>query len=204
MKTKNVISSLLCGMFMFAGQQAIANTYLLNQSNTLADGVDYAQVDVTENAGNLNFTVTALEPTNWKFSNFYFNLGGATGAITLTGLPSGWNADNGKNDQNVSEFGVFSDGAKGTGSSLQSVFSFTADGTNTLSFANLLANDEGWIFAAHVQCQSKRNNPCSGVDGETSHHIAGPEISPVPIPGAIWLFGSALMGFINMSSRRKV
>ena len=201
MKTKNVISSLLCGMFMFAGQQAFANTYLLNQSNTLADGVNYAQVDVTENAGNLNFTVTALEPTNWKFSNFYFNLGGATGAITLTGLPSGWNADS---DQNVSEFGVFSDGTKGKGNSLQSVFSFTADGTNTLSFANLLANDEGWIFAAHVQCQSKKNNPCSGVDGETSHHIAGPEISPVPIPGAIWLFGSALMGFINMSSRRKV
>lgn len=201
MKTKNVISSLLCGMFMFAGQQAFANTYLLNQSNTLADGVNYAQVDVTENAGNLNFTVTALEPTNWKFSNFYFNLGGATGAITLTGLPSGWNADS---DQNVSEFGVFSDGTKGKGNSLQSVFSFTADGTNTMSFANLLANDEGWIFAAHVQCQSKKNNPCSGVDGETSHHIAGPEISPVPIPGAIWLFGSALMGFINMSSRRKV
>ena len=201
MKTKRLISSVLCGLFLFAGQQAYANTYFLNQSNTLADGVNYAQVDVLETAGNLNFTVTALEPTNWKFSNFYFNLGGSTGAITLTGLPSGWNADT---DQNVSEFGVFSDGAKGKGKSLQSVFSFTADGTNTLSFANLLANDEGWIFAAHVQCQSKRNNPCSSVDGETSHHIAGPEISPVPIPGAIWLFGTALIGFVSMSSRRKV
>ena len=71
---------------------------------------------------------------------------------------------------------------------------FTADGTNTLSFANLLANDDGWIFAVHVQCQDKRNNPCSAVDGETSHHIAGPEISPIPIPGAIWLFGTALSG----------
>ena len=200
MKTKRLISSLLCGLFLFAGQQAYANTYFLNQSNTLADGVNYAQVDVLETAGNLNFTVTALVPTNWKFSNFYFNLGGSTGAVTLTGLPSGWKADT---DQNVSEFGVFSDGAKGKGKSLQSVFSFTADGTNTLSFANLLANDEGWIFAAHVQCQSK-NNSCSSVDGETSHHIAGPEISPVPIPGAIWLFGTALIGFVSMSSRRKV
>ena len=201
MKAKNLISSLLCGLFVFAGQQAYANTYFLNQSNTLADGFNYAQVDVLENAGNLNFTVTALEPTNWKFSNFYFNLGGSTGAITLTGLPTGWNADT---DQNVSEFGVFSDGAKGRGNSLQSVFSFTADGTSTLSFANLLANDDGWIFAAHVQCQNKRNNPCSAVGDETSHHIAGPEISPIPIPGAVWLFGTALMGFISMSSRRKV
>ena len=201
MKAKNLISSLLCGLFVFAGQQAYANTYFLNQSNELADGVNYAQVDVLVNAGNLDFIVTALEPTNWKFSNFYFNLGGSTGAITLTGLPSGWNADT---DQNVSEFGVFSDGARGTGRSLQSVFSFTADGTNTLSFANLLANDDGWIFAAHVQCQNKRNNPCSAVGDETSHHIAGPEISPIPIPGAIWLFGTALMGFISMNSRRKV
>ena len=201
MKAKNLISSLLCGLFVFAGQQAYANTYFLNQSNDLADGVNYAQVDVLESGGNLNFTVTALAPTNWKFSNFYFNLGGSTGAITLTGLPLGWNADT---DQNVSEFGEFSDGAKGTGKSLQSVFSFTADGTNTLSFANLLANDEGWIFAGHVQCSGRGGNVCSSVDGETSHHIAGPDISPIPIPGAIWLFGTALMGFISMSNRKKV
>ena len=196
MKTKRLISSLLCSLFLFAGQQAYANTYFLNQSNTHADSVNYAQVDVLETAGNLNFTVTALEPKNWKFSNFYFNLGGSTGAITLTGLPSGWRA---ATNQNVSEFGKFSDGlrkgAKGS--------RFTADGTNTLSFANLLANNKGWIFAAHVQCQGK-NNSCSAVDGKTSHHIAGPDISPIPIPGAIWLFGTALIGFISMSSRRKV
>ena len=197
MKTKRLISSLLCGLFLFAGQQAYANTYFLNQSNTLADSVNYAQVEVLETVGNLNFTVTALEPTNWKFSNFYFNLGGTTGTITLTGLPSGWSAET---VQNVSEFGVFSDGAKGTGSSLQSVFSFTADGTNTLSFANLLANNVGFIFAAHVQCSGRGGNQCSSVDGDTSsHHIAA-----IPIPGAIWLFGTALIGFISMSSRRKV
>ena len=202
MKTKHLISSLLCSLFLFTGQQAYANTYFLNQSNTLADGVNYAQVDVLENAGNLDFTVTALEPTNWKFSNFYFNIGDYTGDITLTGLPSNWVADT---DQNVSEFGVFSDGTrKGAKGSLQSVLSFTADGTNTLSFANLLANNVGFIFAAHVQCSGRGGNQCSSVDGETSHHIAGPDISPIPIPGAIWLFGTALMGFISMNSRRKV
>ncbi len=201
MKAKNLISTLLCGLFVFAGQQAYANTYFLNQSNTLADGVNYAQVDVLESGGNLNFTVTALAPSNWKFSNFYFNLGGSTGDITLTGLPAGWRPDT---NQNVSEFDVFSDGARGRGNSLQSVFSFTADGVNTLSFANLLANDEGWIFAAHVQCSGRGGNVCDSVNGESSHHIAGPDISPVPIPGAIWLFGSALMGFVSMNSRKKV
>ena len=202
MKAKNLISSLLCGLFVFVGQQAYANTYFLNQSNTLADSVNYAQVDVVVNDDNLDFTVKALEPTNWKFSNFYFNLGGSTGAITLTGLPTRWNADT---DQNVSQFGEFSDGIKkGSRGVLQSVFSFTADGVNPLSFANLLENNKGWIFAAHVQCSGKGGNVCDEVDGESSHHIAGPDISPIPIPGAIWLFGTALMGFISMSSRRKV
>ena len=201
MKTKSVISALLGSLFLLAGSQAYANTYFLSQSNTLADDVNYAQVEVLVNDGNLDFTVTALEPTNWKFSDFYFNLGGSTGDITLTGLPTGWTADT---DQNVSEFGLFSDGAKGTGSSLQSIFSFTADGTNTLSLANLIANDEGWIFAGHVQCSTRGGNVCSAVDGETSHQIAGPDISPIPIPGAIWLYGTALMGFISMNSRRKV
>lgn len=201
MKTRKVISALLGSLFLLAGSQAYANTYFLNQSNTLADGVNYAQVDVTVNAGNLDFTVKALEPTNWKFLNFYFNLGDSLGTVSLTGLPSGWSADT---NQNVSQFGVFSDGAKGTGNSLQSIFSFTADGTNTLSLADLVANNDGWIFAGHIQCQDKRNSPCSGVDDVTSHHVAGPDISPIPIPGAIWLFGSALMGFVTFGNRKKV
>ena len=201
MKTKNIISTLLCSLFVFSGQQALANTYFLNQSNELADGVNYAQVDVLETGGNLNFTVTALAPTNWKFSDFYVNLGGPTGDITLTGFPSGWDERPNHND---SEFGRFSDGVKGTGRTLQSVFSFTADGTNTLSFANLLENNKGWIFAAHVQCSGRGGNVCSSVDGEKSHHIAGTDVSPIPIPGAIWLFGTALVGFISMSNRRKV
>lgn len=200
MQRKHLISSLLCSMFLFTGQQAYATTYYLTQSNTLADGVNYAQVDVVESGGNLDFTVTALAPTNWKFSDFYYNLNNYTGVISYTGLPTGWTADT---DQNVSEFGVFSDGASGTGNSLVSVLSFTADGTTAISLADLMVNTDGWIFASHIQCQDKTSSPCSAVDGQTSTFIAGPG-SPVPIPGAIWLFGSALMGFINMSNRRKV
>jgi hypothetical protein len=30
------------------------------------------------------------------------------------------------------------------------------------------------------------------------------EISPVPLPSAVWLFGSALIGFIGMSRRTRV
>ena len=29
-------------------------------------------------------------------------------------------------------------------------------------------------------------------------------VSPVPVPAAVWLFGTALVGFIGLSRRRKV
>lgn len=202
MKRKHLISSLLCSMFLFAGQQASATTYFLNQSTEFADGINYAQVDVDANsAGNLDFTVTALEPSGYRFSDFYFNLSGDTGTVTLTNLPTGWIADT---DQVISAFGEFTDGLrKSAGGTLQSILTFTADGVNDLSLANLVTNEVGFMFASHLQCNT-RDNTCSSVDGATSGHIAGPDISPVPIPGAIWLFGSALMGFVSMNSRKKV
>jgi len=33
---------------------------------------------------------------------------------------------------------------------------------------------------------------------------ATPEVSPLPIPSAVWLFGSALVGFIGMSRHTRV
>ena len=35
-------------------------------------------------------------------------------------------------------------------------------------------------------------------------YIYEPDIPPVPIPAAFWLFGTALVGFVGMSRRRKV
>jgi hypothetical protein len=37
-----------------------------------------------------------------------------------------------------------------------------------------------------------------------SHDAEGSKVSPVPLPAAAWLFGSALFGFIAISNRRKI
>lgn len=37
----------------------------------------------------------------------------------------------------------------------------------------------------------------------SDQHTARSRISDVPLPGAIWLFGSALLAFLGISSRRK-
>ncbi len=38
----------------------------------------------------------------------------------------------------------------------------------------------------------------------SSHWDLNLEISPVPVPAAIWLFGTALVGFVGISRRRKI
>lgn len=201
---KKTLSFLAACLFLtgLTFQPAQASTFYLNQSNTLADGVNYAQVDVTEVAGNLKFEVEVLDPTNWKFSSFFFNLSGA-GAVNLTGLPSGWGLVSGPSPYNVSEFGLFSNGVKGTGNSLQDDFSFIADGANDLTIANLVENNKGWIFAGHTQCQNKNSSPCSKVDYQSSHFISGTgDVSNVPLPAAVWLFGSAIAGLGTLKRRK--
>ena len=61
---------------------------------------------------------------------------------TALAAADGWTA---KTDQNVSEFGVFSDGAKGKGFNRQSAFSFnaTASGLVLLTLNDLVPNDSG-------------------------------------------------------------
>jgi hypothetical protein len=179
---------------------ASASTFYLNQSNTLPDGVNYAQVDVLANGSNLDFTVKALDPTGWKFSNFYFNLAGDPGTVLITGGPA-WTVDT---NQYISVFGLFSDGDKGNGNTLQSQFSFTVDAVASLTLASLVPNSSGWIFAAHMQCQNNPVGTCvsDSATGESSHFVAGPSV--VPLPAAAWLFGSALFGFMMVSNRRKV
>lgn len=44
---------------------------------------------------------------------------------------------------------------------------------------------------------------CDGV-GEIGTVVALENLSPIPVPAAIWLFGTALIGFVGMSRRRKV
>jgi hypothetical protein len=195
--TAGFLKKVLVGWALAVGMSsAMASTFYLTDSNILPDGTKYAQVDVLEKQGNLNFTVTPLAPTNWQLADFYFNLAGNPGTVSLSGFPGTWKQ---QTDQNVSTFGVFSDGEKGNGGSLQSSLSFTVDAVANLTLASLVPNASGWMFAAHMQCQG---TSCGPVLGQTSQFVAGP--SPVPLPAAVWLFGSALVGFVTVSNRRRI
>jgi choice-of-anchor C domain-containing protein len=65
---------------------------------------------------------------------------------------------------------------------------FTADDTSAnlqfLSLTETLGLTEGW--------------------GAALDNVSVLAVNPVPVPAAVWLFGTALIGFVGMSRRRKV
>lgn len=202
MKLKSALLAIIATASVGFSASAQADTFYLNYSNTVGNiGVDFAKVDVTASSGNLNFSVTSLNPTGWWFDKFYFNLIGDVGTVSLTGLPSGWGADS---DQNVSMFGVFTDGATVAGKGA-SPLNFTVDATADLTLASLGTSSKGWMFAAHQKCGGRNHPECSSMyDGQenpfSSHYIADTPTS-IPAPAAAWLLGSALLGFVGYRRR---
>ena len=175
MKTKNLISSLLCSLLVLSGQQAFANTVHSNQSNSTTSGLNYVETGVVKLAKQADKATTKNE------EKAKVEVKEETKKDEVKEVKEETKKDD-KNDND--------------------------DGTNPLSFENLVSNDH----SDNNHCKSKKGNECNEGDNhdEDSHHNGDDddedehEISPVPIPGAIWLFGTALMGFISMSNRRKV
>ena len=44
----------------------------------------------------------------------------------------------------------------------------------------------------------------TGVQGSISNLAIWGKVSPIPVPAAFWLFGTALIGFVGMSRRTGV
>ena len=188
-------------------------SYGLNENNIgFSNGIDYATVKISDDgesgvpAGDIVFDVTLNDTFFMKGSNFglqalYFN-----SALDHTGLGSmvngraGWGFDfDFGTDPNdgfyASEFGRFDIEYKGRENSRADPLGFriTVAGDSLLNYA--LGNENGFAFAAHI----------AGFDnGGQSSGWFGTPVSPVPVPAAFWLFGTALIGFIGISRRTRV
>lgn len=109
-----LIASLAIGILATTTSQATVISYYLDQSNQLADGINYLQVTISDEreAGVIDFTVQALQPLldiagdNFGIRRFAFNIvgGTATEARDLAALPDGWRARNGAR---MDGFGLF-------------------------------------------------------------------------------------------------
>lgn len=202
MKLHFALALLLLGLGALSSAQADSLTFdFIYEFDGNSNG-DYGQVTVTEVGGDLHFTITRgpdLGP-NADLHEFYFNLVGsftglsisstdpqhANGQYALT-LPASEAGGAGFSFDAEVNFGNGS-GPPGNGTLVTGTFTLSAD--QNLTLAAIMETSTGnnvpvpILFAAHFQDTSA----FEGADSETVG-------APIPLPGAAWLFGSALLGF---------
>lgn len=213
MGTKGLVlkagAAITFGMFSLqAGAASIS--YYLDQSNVLPDGVNYAQVTISDSmtvAGDIDFSVEVIssafpvQGANFGMQAFSFNYDTAltVNDTNITGIdPASWTVS--ENANAGGGFGKFEFQLSGDGATRTEILSFSITGVdgdtvNDYAIGSTLIPSSGEFFAAHIA------GFFDAATGETSAQFAGS--SPVPVPAAVWLFGSGLLGLVGVARRKK-
>ena len=187
---------------------AASVSYFLDQSNAWPDGTSYLKVTLDDEGvfGAINFNIQTLFNTQTLASfsgitaggirEFGFN-GLELDKRNIVGLPDGWKF---KHDKKMNEFGRFENILVGHGWDGRDSLAFSIVGIEGDSIASYGDSHDGGnnlFFSARVSgyssnCKHKDAHAC-----KTGAFIAGGQPTPVPVPAAIWLFGSGLLGLLG-------
>lgn len=182
--------SALLSAALFGAAAANASTYYL-ENNNLSQPGNLASVTLTDNGNDVDITVTAIAPS-LQVAGLGFNLFGNPASITCNSLPTKYSCKvaNPPPPIQYGSGGSFAEEAAPSNFNVDknrfSSFSFTLVGYNEADF---VTNTKGNLFATHVYLN---NGPTGFAYGGT-----------VPVPAAVWLFGSGLLGLIGISRSRK-
>lgn len=207
MGIKNIVKLSAIPLALAATQTNAATiSYYLSQSNALLDDVNYAQVTISDSStiGDIDFNVEILDSaftvsgSNFGMQNFSFNYDPTLSIDTsnIDTLLSTWSTSEGANaGGGFSKFGFQ---LSGKGNSRTELLNFTitgVDGDTIESYAmgSNLKPAATEFFAAHIAGFDATN-------GVTSAQFAGS--LAIPVPAAVWLFGSGLMVLAGVSRRK--
>ena len=191
--------------------RAASVSFSLDQSNALPDAISYLSVMLTENvSGGVDFRVQTLDPLNsiagrnFGIQKFGFSFLNDTWG-EISNLPDGWRV---LSNRRMDGFGKFDIRLQGKGKHRTDELSFTVDGVTL--------GDFGSLMSAHVAgfewCRTDERlyNWCGDKFCTTSAYFAGhmspsspPNPSAVPVPAALWLFGSGLIGLVTVARSKK-
>ena len=204
----------IAAMATATSTHAAAVSYVLDQSNALANGVPYLQVTISDGAsGAIDFDVQVLSSLdeiageNFGIQAFAFNVapGGDAEGANVSNLPDGWITRDGFR---MANYGFFDIKLYGGGNSRLSTLTFSVDGVDgdtvsdyaVLSTGN--ASGDQQMFSAHV---GDFQSGCEAGDKKcvTSAFFGGSSENAVPLPGAAWLFGAGLIGIVSRARQRR-
>lgn len=201
---------------------AASVSYFLDQSNTtppFPDNSNYLTVTIDDNGGTganggdsiITFTVAtvagAFNPTAGSFGLQDFGFMDIGGFVTADSpsaqwiLPTGWSSNTPPPPNTEDGFGRFDLSVSTSGSTNRMdplVFSIDVAGDSIANYVALSTNTAGEgnvFFATHVAGFTTTE------PGVTSAYFGGS--TPVPVPAAVWLLGSGLLGLVGVA-RRKV
>ena len=214
---KTILGTLTLAALLIAGRaQASTVQYILDHSNTLEDGIDYLLVTISDDqSGQLDFLVETQAALNEKagenfgIASFGFNL---FEGMELSGddflLPEKWKVQFNKG---MSEAGKFDVRLLGTGQTRQDPLEFSILG---LGIEEILAG-----FASHVagfelepygregehRGEAYEHGEYEGNHYASSAFFYGDRLvtSEVPVPAALWLFGSGMLLLGRIATRRR-
>lgn len=191
--------------------RAASVSFFLDQSNALPDGTHYLSVMLTENGtGGVDFLVQTLDPLNdiagrnFGIQKFGFSFSDES-MFEIVGLPDSWRV---RENRRMSEFGKFDIRLQGRGKSRTDSLSFTVNGATLDDFDSLFSTHVAgfeWCDIIDGKRKHGKDNWCGDRNCVTSAFFAGSLTDPsaVPIPAAVWLFGSGLAGLFGLASRQK-
>jgi hypothetical protein len=192
---KTILGSILVFTLLLASRAEAATVqYMLDQSNTLEDDIDYLLVTISDNQpGQLDFLVetqSALSDTagsNFGIASFGFNLAdGVELTVDDFLLPDKWKVQFSKG---MSEAGKFDVRILGTGQTRQDPLQFSILG---LEFGDVIPG-----FASHTAGFMEAGKVSSAFfHGDRL-------VSAVPVPAAFWLFGSGMLVLGRVATRRR-
>ena len=217
---KKLLTGLATGLFLL-GVVGMANASLTTIGTAQFGGTGTAYNLIWDNDNNGNSVVWldySKAATNWTAQDAWAaNLNDSTLTINLQGynvtwdesawrLPSAGENPLGGYGQTTPEMGhlLYTEFGYVDGSP-----SITSEALNATNFDNLVSNyywsteysaNNAWVFGM--------NSGLHNVDPKSSaSHFAialrSGQVSAVPVPGAIWLFGSGLIGLVGFARRKK-
>ncbi|MBI5461428.1 MAG: PEP-CTERM sorting domain-containing protein [Gammaproteobacteria bacterium] len=191
---KSILIAISMAVLGMGTAQAASTTYFLDQSSLLPDDNAYLKVTLTETSRGVNFKVNPLEPfdsiagANFGIDGFGLNFTSNT-PYKISGLSKKWRV---KPDGKISEFGRYDIQLKYKGLSHENALSFRVLGTSLDDFDD--------FFAAHVHGFGMNSN---GKKNRSAYFGGSSTITAVPVPTALWLFGSGLLGMVGIARRKQ-